>query len=73
MEAAPDAARPRQVQRPRHRQSGRPPIATGVILIVVGGNKGHGFSVQTDDLGLMTKLPAMLRYIADGMEEDVSR
>jgi hypothetical protein len=47
--------------------------ATGVIVIVIGGNQGHGFSVQTHDLGLAAKLPAILRYIADGMEEDMGR
>lgn len=47
--------------------------AAGVIVIVIGGNRGHGFSIQTHDLGLAAKLPAILRYIADGMEKDMSR
>jgi hypothetical protein len=42
--------------------------ARGVVLIVVDGNKGGGFAVQTE-LGLVLPLPAMLRKIADDIEQ----
>jgi len=41
--------------------------ARAVIVIVVGGNKGSGFSVQTEP-GLVLPLPALLRTIADEIE-----
>jgi hypothetical protein len=42
----------------------------GVILIVFGGDKGSGFSIQAD-LATSLKLPNMLRYMADQIERDV--
>jgi hypothetical protein len=44
--------------------------ARGVILIVIGGNRGEGFSCQAT-LEVTLALPAMLRNIADQMEADV--
>lgn len=44
--------------------------AAGVILIVIGGNKGEGFSCQAT-LEVTLALPKMLRTIADQMEADV--
>ena len=42
--------------------------AKAVVVIIVGGNKGAGFSVQaTADTVLA--LPQMLRTVADGIEE----
>jgi len=41
--------------------------ARGAILIIIGGNKGEGFSCQTDILTL-ARLPSILRVIADEME-----
>ena len=43
--------------------------AKGVVLIVVGGDKGAGFACQvTEDVVL--DLPAVLRSIADQMDAD---
>jgi hypothetical protein len=41
-----------------------------VTVIVMGGNKGGGFSVQTTLYGfqLLAMLPAMLRQVADEIE-----
>jgi hypothetical protein len=39
----------------------------GVILIVVDGCKGNGFSAQLT-IGDQLRIPAMLRDIADGIE-----
>jgi hypothetical protein len=44
--------------------------ASGVILIVIGGDRGEGFEVHaTAEVTL--KLPEMLRTIADQIEEDI--
>lgn len=43
--------------------------ARGVIVIVIGGDKGEGFAMQADLYTLMT-LPPMLRHIADQIERD---
>jgi len=39
-------------------------------LIVVGGNRGDGFSSQCD-LQTMTILPDMLQHIVDQMRDDM--
>ncbi len=49
--------------------------ATVVLLVVVGGNRGHGFSVAVNDASLsaeqaLTEVPSLLRAIADGIDED---
>lgn len=41
--------------------------ARAVIVMVVGGSKGSGVSVQTDATAMLN-LPAVLREIADEME-----
>lgn len=43
--------------------------AEGVVLIIVGGNKGVGFSAQLT-APQMVSLPLVLRNIADKIEED---
>lgn len=44
--------------------------AAGVLLIVVEGKFGPGFSVQaTPDV--IKRLPALLRSLADGIERDI--
>jgi hypothetical protein len=45
--------------------------AAGVIVIVVGGTLGSGFSVQAT-AEVTAKLPRLLRILADGIEGDVS-
>ena len=45
--------------------------ADGVIVIVIGGSKGGGFSVQaTGEVTAM--LPALLRKLADDIERDLT-
>lgn len=39
------------------------------LLLVLGGDKGSGFSMQTHDLGVVAKVPALLRHIADQIEQ----
>jgi hypothetical protein len=43
--------------------------ATGVVLIVVGGDKGAGFAVQATAEATLD-LPAVLRTMADQIEAD---
>lgn len=44
--------------------------AEGVIVIVIGGDKGDGFSVQAA-LGVTQALPELLRRLADNIEADL--
>jgi hypothetical protein len=44
--------------------------ARGVILLVVDGEHGMGFSVQTD-LEVLVELPGILRRLADKIESDI--
>lgn len=46
--------------------------ARGVILIVVDGDQGMGFSVQTSDFEVLALLPAILRSTADLIDADFS-
>lgn len=46
--------------------------AVGVVLIVMGGDKGEGFSMQAD-LETTLKLPEMLEWIAAQLREDRAR
>lgn len=43
--------------------------ARGVLLMVVGGERGNGFSVQ-GDIQFLTGLPAVLRHMAKQIEAD---
>ncbi len=43
--------------------------ASAVVLIVVEGDKGPGFSVQAD-ADVVLSLPVLLRRLADGIEAD---
>jgi hypothetical protein len=40
-----------------------------VVLIIIDGNKGQGFSVQAT-LAVTMALPAILRAVADQLEAD---
>lgn len=40
------------------------------IVIIIGGNKGNGFAVQTHDLRITEGLPELLRTLADQIEGD---
>jgi hypothetical protein len=42
--------------------------AEGVVLLVIDGKHGSGFSCQ-GDLGIQLALPALLRGMADDIEE----
>ena len=42
-----------------------------VLLIVVGGAQGGGFSAQCSP-ALLARLPALLRGVADDIEQDVA-
>ena len=46
--------------------------AKGVILIIDGGDRGHGFSAQLD-IAKTFLIPKALRKIADDMETDFIR
>lgn len=43
--------------------------AKAVLLMVIAGDKGSGFSVQTADLAVLAALPAILRDTAKQIEE----
>lgn len=47
--------------------------AVAAIVIIVEGEHGNGFSVQTLEPDLIPVLPAMLRVIADGIAHDNQR
>lgn len=42
----------------------------GIILIVINGKYGSGFSIQADPL-VTSRLPLMLRVMADEIEKDM--
>lgn len=44
--------------------------ARGVVVIVIGGEAGSGFSVQTTDPHLSRALPALLRELAEQIDAD---
>jgi hypothetical protein len=46
--------------------------AHGVVLIVLGGDKGEGFSMQAS-LETTLRLPEMLEYMAAQIREDRAR
>jgi hypothetical protein len=47
--------------------------AVGVLLVVIEGDKGTGFSVQTHDKEVLHVLPAILRLTADEIERENRR
>ncbi len=42
-----------------------------VVAMIVGGDRGNGFSVQTIDAALLHQLPSILRQMADGIAADL--
>ncbi len=42
-----------------------------VLLVVMGGASGHGFSVQCVDPIMLQQVPELLRLIADQIEKDI--
>jgi len=47
--------------------------AVGVALIIIGGVKGHGFSVQALTQTVSAELPRLLRQMADQIEKSQAR
>jgi hypothetical protein len=46
--------------------------AATAIVMVIEGNQGSGFSVQTSEpLSALTALPTLLRRMADDIEQDL--
>lgn len=43
--------------------------AEAVLLMVIGGNKGSGFSMQMHDREVLETLPTLLRRLADDIEQ----
>jgi len=46
--------------------------AAGVLVIVMGGERGQGFSFQSVSIELIRNVPAMLRTVADQIEADLN-
>jgi hypothetical protein len=46
--------------------------AAGVVLIVIDGDKGQGFSVQAT-LAVTMALPTILRTVADQLDADIEK
>lgn len=47
--------------------------AETVMVIVINGDKGHGFSVQSHNPEMLPVLPKILRDVAEEMERDLKR
>jgi hypothetical protein len=47
--------------------------ASAVIVIVLGGNAGSGFSVQSIHPMVEDSMPSLLRAVADQIERDVAQ
>jgi hypothetical protein len=47
--------------------------ADSVIMIVLGGSKGSGFSVVSTRLDTILSLPHLLRQTADEIEKDIEK
>jgi hypothetical protein len=45
--------------------------ANTAIVIIIGGKRGHGFSVQTHSQTLLPGIPHVLRNIADQIAKDI--
>lgn len=45
--------------------------AAGVVLLVLDGDRGSGFSVQMSSPGMSVQLPGILRRMADSIEADM--
>lgn len=45
--------------------------ASATIVLILGGDKGTGFSINMRDARVAFELPALLRSMADGIEADL--
>lgn len=43
--------------------------ATAAMVVIGGGDKGNGFSLQASDIEFLLALPRILRQIADEIEQ----
>jgi hypothetical protein len=46
--------------------------ARGVVVIIIGGDKGMGFSVQGDE-GVTVALPSLLDHMARKIRDDIRK
>lgn len=44
--------------------------AQTIVLVIIDGKKGSGFSMNSTDQSMHLKLPGMLRLMADEIERD---
>jgi hypothetical protein len=42
-----------------------------IILAILGGDKGDGFAIQTTSPAALKRVPDMLRFMADQIDNDV--
>jgi len=45
--------------------------ASSIVLLVIGGNRGSGYSVQAVDPQLLERLPGLLRFVAEEIKRDL--
>lgn len=44
-----------------------------LVLIVIDGDKGNGFEVNSTDPMFQLQLPELLRHVADKIDEDLTK
>lgn len=44
-----------------------------VMLLIVNGDKGSGFSLSSKEYKFIKEMPAMLRYMAEKIEADLAK
>ena len=44
-----------------------------VVIAIIDGNKGSGFSVQAVSMELLKRIPQVLRDLADSLEIDIAK
>lgn len=44
--------------------------AEAALVIIIGGDKGHGFSLQGTDITILRNLPAILEDVAQQIRRD---
>lgn len=47
--------------------------AYAVLMVVVGGNKGHGFSVNSRDRSIVLNISTLLREVADEIDKKIEQ
>lgn len=46
--------------------------ASLVVVMVIGGKKGNGFSVSTNKENLIARVPEILRNVANGIDKQLA-